>query len=102
LEDFAAQAPLREEHYRRVRELAASAVSLHDLLVELGSRVTYEPMRGKGISADPVLEAAGADPAAQALLEEALDRVLAGLRAPGGDALRDRARLAAWMAQVPF
>ncbi len=102
LEDFAAHAPLREEHYRRVRELAASALSLHDLLVELGERVTYEPMRGEGISADPVLEAAGADPAAQLLLEEALDRVLAALRLPGGDSLRDRARLAAWMAQVPF
>ncbi|MHB1194731.1 MAG: hypothetical protein ACYC6F_17025 [Longimicrobiales bacterium] len=102
LEDFAAQAPLREEHYRRVRELAASALSLHDLIVELGDRVTYEPMRGGGISADPVLEAAGTDPAAQLLLEEALDRVLAALRSPGGDSLRDRARLAAWMAQVPF
>jgi len=102
LEDFAAQAPLREEHYRRVRELATSALSLHDLLVELGDRVTYEPMRGGGISADPVLEAAGADPAAQLLLEEALDRVLGALRSPGGDSLRDRARLAVWMAQVPF
>ncbi|HSW28129.1 MAG TPA: hypothetical protein VLH75_01430, partial [Longimicrobiales bacterium] len=102
LEDFAAQAPLREEHYRRVRELAASALSLHDLLVALGDRVTYEPIRGGGISADPVLEAAGTDPAAQLLLEEALDRVLAALRPPGGDSLRDRARLAAWMGQVPF
>ncbi len=102
MQDFAAQAPLREEHYRRVREVAASALSLHDLLVELGDRVTYEPMRGGGLSADPVLEAAGTDPGAQALLEEALDRVLAGLRGPGGDSLRDRARLAAWMADVPF
>jgi hypothetical protein len=102
LEDFAAGAPAREEHYRRVLEIATSALSLHDLLVELGDRVTYEPMRGKGLSADPVLEAAGADPAAQTLLEEALDRVLAALRGPGGDSLvGDRARLAAWMADVP-
>jgi len=102
LEDFAGQAPAREEHYRRVRELSASALALHDLLVELGDRVTYEPLRGAGLSADPVLEAAGADPGAQTLLEEALDRVLAALRAPGGDSLRDRARLAAWMGDVPF
>ena len=102
LEDFAGEAPSREEHYRRVRELSASALALHDLLVELGDRVTYEPLRGAGLSADPVLEAAGADPGAQTLLEDALDRVLAALRSQGGDSLRDRARLAAWMAEVPF
>lgn len=102
LEDFAAAAPTRQEHYRRVRELAASAVALHDILVELGVRVTYEPMRGGGLSADPVLEAAGADPAAQMLLEEALDRVLAALKGPEGDSLAARARLGSWLAQIPL
>jgi hypothetical protein len=102
LGDFAAAWPVREAHYRRVGELAAAALALHDILVELGDRVTYEPMRGARLSADPVLEAAGADPAAQAFLETALDRVLAALRGPEGDSLRDRARLAEWMGQVPI
>jgi hypothetical protein len=102
LGEFAAGRTVREAHYRRVGELAAAALSLHALLEELGGRVTYEPIRGGKLSADPVLEAAGADPAAQALLEEALDRVLAALKGPEGEALRDRARLAQWMVQVPL
>lgn len=102
LEDFAAGAQVRAEHYARVRELAAAAVALHDVLLELSGRVTYEPQRGRGVSADPVLEAAGTDPAAQALLEAALDRVLAALKGPGGDAPGERARMAAWMADIPF
>jgi hypothetical protein len=101
LGDFGIGAPEREEHYRRVEQLATAALKLHDLLVELGDRVTYEPQRGRRVSADPVLEAAGADPAAQALLEVALDRVLSALRGPDGSLLRDRARLAAWIVEVP-
>lgn len=101
LEDFAAGASAREGHYGRVRELAAAALALHDVLVELGDRVVYQPQRGPGVSADPVLEAAGADPAAQALLEVALDRVLTALRGPDGASLRERDRLAAWMVDVP-
>ena len=58
--------------------------------------MTYQPMRGGRISADPVLEAAGADPEAQALLEVALDRVLRALQGPGGAGMRDRGRLSVW------
>jgi len=101
LESFGARASEREEHYQRVQRLATAALTLHDVLVELGDRVTYEPQRGTGVSADPVLEAAGADPAAQALLEVALDQVLSALRGSDGSPLRDRARLAAWIIEVP-
>lgn len=93
LEDFAAGAPARSDHYRRVRELSTAALALHDLLIELGGRVTYQPMRGTRVSADPVLEASGNDPEAQALLEVALDRVLRALRGPDGSSMPDRSRL---------
>ncbi|MDP2956652.1 MAG: hypothetical protein Q8N53_09530 [Longimicrobiales bacterium] len=93
LEDFAAGAPARSERYRRVWELSTAALALHDLLVELGGRVTYQPMSGTRVSADPVLEASGSDPEAQALLEVALDRVLKALRGPDGSRMPDRSRL---------
>ncbi len=99
MEDFAADAPRREMHYQRVSDLAAAALDLHDLMAELEGRVTYEPIRGARLSADPVLEAAGADPEAQSLLEVALDRVLRSL--PGSEGLpsRDRSRLTDWIVE---
>ncbi len=93
LEDFAAGAPARAERYRRARELSTAALALHDLLIDLGGRVAYEPLRGTRVSADPVLEASGKDPEAQALLEAALDRVLKALRGSDGSLMRDRSRL---------
>jgi len=97
LEDFTREAPRREEHYDRVWNLASASLALHDLLIELEGRVTYEPIRGTRLSADPVLEAAGTDPEAQSLLEVALDRVLSALPASEGLPSRDRSRLTDWM-----
>lgn len=98
LEDFSAAEAARDGVYARGREMAAAALALHDVLVALGPRVTYEPMRGGRVSADPVLEAAGADPEAQLLLESALDRVLRSLRGVDGASLRDRNRMGSWLA----
>lgn len=99
LEDFSARGPARDGVYARGREMAAAALALHDVLVALGPRVTYEPLRGGRVSADPVLEAAGADPEAQLLLESALDRVLRSLRGVDGTSLRDRDRMGSWLAE---
>lgn len=99
LEDFRAAEAARDGVYARGREMAAAALALHDVLVALGPRVTYEPLRGGRVSADPVLEAAGADPEAQLLLESALDRVLRSLRGVDGASLRDRNRLGSWLAE---
>ena len=100
LEDFSAAEAARGGVYARGREMAAAALALHDVLVALGPRVTYEPLRGGRVSADPVLEAAGADPEAQLLLESALDRVLGSLRGVDGASLRDRNRMGSWLAEA--
>lgn len=97
VEDFTAAAPAREEHYTRMGELAAAALDLHAVLVELEGRVTYEPIRGQRVSADPVLEAAGTDEEAQALLEMALDRVLRALHGPDGTEPGERSQVSGWL-----
>lgn len=76
---FRAGADDRRVTYDRLEELAAAALALHTLSVTSGGRIRYEPARGGGVSADPVIEAAGVDAASQAALEEALDRVLLAL-----------------------
>lgn len=99
LEDFTREAPARAVHYQRMRELADAALALHDVMVTLGDRVTYEPIRGRDVSADPVLEAAGADPEAQALLEVALDRVLAAMTRSDGTGAGARDQVSSWLVQ---
>ena len=99
LEDFASSRPGRLEHYARVRELAESALALHDLVVELQGRISYEPIRGPRVSADPVIEAAGIDPQAQARLDAALDRLLVALHGNDGTSPRDRQRIPGWLVE---
>ena len=99
-EDFARSAGERREVYQRLETLAEAALNLHDVLVELDGRVTYEPMRGRGVSADPVLEAAGADPAAQAVLEVVLDRVLWALNGTDPDSGVNRSQVSGWLVEA--
>jgi hypothetical protein len=99
LEDFASSRPRRAEHYARVRELAASALALHDLMVKLKGRISYEPIRGPRVSADPVIEAAGTDPEAQELLDGALDRLLSALHGADGTSARDRLKIPDWLVE---
>jgi hypothetical protein len=81
--DFEAGRSARELAYAQAEELAAAALSLHDVLVHLSGSITYEPFDVNGLSADPVLEAAGRDEETQGLLEKALDRVLLALSHTG-------------------
>ncbi|MCG6989970.1 MAG: hypothetical protein LJF06_17640 [Gemmatimonadetes bacterium] len=83
LEDFDATQDVRAASYKGAWELAAAALALHDTLVDLQGRVSYEPAEGPRVSAAPVIEAAGKDPDAQARLNAALDRVLKALRVNG-------------------
>jgi hypothetical protein len=83
LEDFDATHDVRAASYKGAWELAAAALALHDTLVDLQGRVSYEPVEGPRVSAAPVIEAAGKDPDAQARLNAALDRVLKALRVNG-------------------
>jgi hypothetical protein len=98
--DFEADRADRDALYARVWKLAAASLSLHETLVSLEGRVSYEPLRGQRVSADPVIEAAGTDPEAQVQLEQALDRVLAAI-APlqNGEMSREgaRARAPTWL-----
>ena len=85
--------------YQKLEELASAALALDDLVMELRGRVTYEPIRGPRVSADPIIEAAGIDADAQARLEVALDRVLLSLQATDGAPSKDRASVPAWLAE---
>jgi hypothetical protein len=98
-EDFAAARGIREDLYGRVEGLARAALALDNLLVEMKGRVTWEPIAGPRVSADPVIEAVGADADAQMRLEAALDRVLAVLQGPGGVPTRDRAGVPLWLVE---
>lgn len=96
LEDFDAAHDVRAASYNGAWELAAAALALHDTLVDLQGRVSYEPVEGPHVSAAPVIEAAGKDPDAQARLNAALDRVLKALRV-NGNTMSVRA-VPAWLA----
>lgn len=80
---FLEEAPRRETHYARVERLAAAAIELHDDLTAIEGSITHEPAGGPGVSADPVLEAAGVDADAQAILDGLLDEVVDALDADG-------------------
>jgi len=81
---FQAAAAGRNQHYGRVEDLAIAALQGHDALVQAEGTIAYEPASGRGVSADPVIEAVGRGPQAQALLNQVLDMILAELQGPGG------------------
>lgn len=62
-----------------------ASLDLHETLIGIEGRISYQPARGGGVSADPVLEAVGQDAEAQAALEAALDRVLVALHGGGSE-----------------
>jgi hypothetical protein len=82
--DFQAAAAGRALHYDRVEALATAALRGHDALAEAEGTIAYQPASGRGVSADPVIEAVGRGPQAQALLNQVLDTILAELQGPGG------------------
>jgi hypothetical protein len=96
-EGFRATRREREALYRKVEGLARAALALDDLLLEMKGRITYEPIAGSKVSADPVIEAAGTDPEAQARLEKALDRVLKALQGADPVSTGDRAGVPEWL-----
>ena len=99
-EDFEDSWDGRATLYERVEGLARSALALDDLLREMEGRVTYEPIAGPRVSADPVIEAAGTDPDAQVRLEDALDHVLNALQGATGISAGDRAEVPGWLAEA--
>lgn len=82
--DFQAAAAARNRYYDRVEALATVALQGHDALVRAEGTIAYEPASGPAVSADPVIEAVGRGPEAQALLEQVLDLILTELQATGG------------------
>jgi len=81
--DFVTGRALREEVYGQIEELSSAALSLHELLVQNTASISYEPVNGSRLSADPVVEAVGTDPDSQLLLERALDRILQAMSLDG-------------------
>ena len=96
LSRFERDRPERAAHYDRVTELATAAIGLHELLLDREQSIEYEPAVGTRISADPILQAASADPETQRLLEAALDRVLDALSARRGGPV-EAAGVRAWI-----
>jgi len=82
--DFQGQVAPRAAQYDRVEALATAALRGHDALVEAEGTIAYEPATGTPISGDPVIQAVGRNPDAQALLDEVLDMILAQLNQPNG------------------
>lgn len=74
----------REEHYGHVEALASAALRGHDALVEAEGTIAYEPAATTPISGDPIIEAVGRSPEAQALLDQVLDMILLEMSGPGG------------------
>jgi hypothetical protein len=81
---FQAAVARRNGHYDRVEALATVALQGHDALVLAEGTIAYEPAAGPAVSADPVIEAVGRSPEAQALLEQVLDLILTEMHAAGG------------------
>lgn len=98
-EDFAGLRGRRAVIYEKLEDLASAALALDDLVLQLRGRVTFEPIRGPRVSADPIIEAAGIDADAQARLEVALDRVLLALQGTDGAPSKDRAGVPGWLAE---
>lgn len=76
---------VRQDRYTHLERTAVASLALHDFLVENGEAITYTPALGRGVSADPVLEAVTDSPEVQRQLERHLDRVFEALdRTRGG------------------
>jgi hypothetical protein len=84
ISDFRADSLGRTTYYDRVEALATAAIRGHDALVGAEGTISYEPALGPRVSADPVIEAVGRNPDAQALLDQVLDMILGQLHADGG------------------
>jgi len=93
---FEAGAAARARHYDRVERVASAALRGHDALVQAEGTIAYEPAAGQRVSNDPIIEAVGRGPEAQALLERVLDSVLAELQGPGGPGQASNVREWVW------
>ncbi len=93
---FRGSAPRRNSHYDRVEALATAALQGHDALVRAEGTIAYQPASGRGVSSDPVIEAVGRGPEAQALLNQVLDLILAELQRAGGPGEAAKVREWVW------
>ncbi len=76
---------IRRDRYTHLERTAVASLQLHTFLVEHGEAITYTPALGRGVSADPVLEAVTDSPEVRRQLEGHLDRVFEALdRTRGG------------------
>jgi len=77
--------PARTDRFLHLQRTAEAALGLHDFLVENGAAITHSPALGRGVSADPVLEAVTETPAVRREMERHLDRIFQALdRTRGG------------------
>jgi hypothetical protein len=72
-EEFAAEAPAREELYAAMQGMARVALELHELLVQNEASIVYTPVRPGVVTQDPVLEAVPTDAELRERLWDTLD-----------------------------
>ncbi len=84
-ERYLALSSHRAQRFAYLAEAARAAVALHDLLELHEDEIAYSPALGRGVSADPILEAAIPEGPVRREVDRALDRVIEALtRARGG------------------
>ncbi|TVP45524.1 MAG: hypothetical protein EA350_08920 [Gemmatimonadales bacterium] len=77
--------PARIDRFLHLQRTAEAALGLHEFLVQNGASITHSPALGRGLSADPVLEAVTETPAVRREMEGHLDRIFEALdRTRGG------------------
>ncbi|MBT8404738.1 MAG: hypothetical protein KJP18_12830, partial [Gemmatimonadetes bacterium] len=74
-EEFASQAPAREELYTAMDGIAGVALELHELLVENEDAIVYTPVRPGVVTQNPVLEAVPTEGELRDRLWDTLDRL---------------------------
>jgi hypothetical protein len=81
---FQGAAAPRAARYDRAEALVTAALRGHDALVAVEGTIAYEPASRSPVSGDPVVQAVGRNPDAQALLNQVLDMILTELNGAGG------------------
>lgn len=69
----------RRDRYQQLRQTARAAILLHEFLVEHEAGIEHSPVRGGGVSRDPILEAATNAPETRRGMERHLDDVFRSL-----------------------
>jgi hypothetical protein len=82
---YARQAAFRRQRYEDLADAARASLDLHEVLARHEAAIAFSPALGRGVSADPILEAVIPEGPVRREVDAALDRVFHALdRSRGG------------------